>query len=269
MNLGLDASVAIFVSREFAKKNLITDFMYSIADRPNHFCLSFGTPSLLHRACDKLANVKPVYKQESDAIIFSLVPTRTVVAGEMLLRRDLSKNCSEIAVTSAQQCLSNVVIDKSKIMNAGMGVFATRNFKKGDIVYVSPFLVLPLDKVWEEGGELINYCITTDDSEQAILPLGHAAVINHNSTPNVALECAECVNSSTLLLNGSIVYRAIQEISFGSEFSLNYGDKWVKNYRNHEKSDLTLFRHPILAPVGFFPKSIKYAGSLAISITQH
>jgi hypothetical protein len=121
-------------------------------------------------------------------------------------------------------CMSDIYVAESSIPFAGKGVFANKQFRRGDVVSVSPVLVLPRH-VMEAAGDhsvLLNYCITaptiltptatitttttttttTDgdtsshasSSDVALLPLSQAGMMNHGvkgeevGTANVALD---------------------------------------------------------------------------------
>ena len=105
-------------------------------------------------------------------------------------------------------CLTDIEVGLSPIPFAGKGVFAKKSFTKGDVVSVTPVLVLPLHALEMEAdySVLINYCITSFDraplgdkyankSDVALLPLGTAGMINHGAgrTANVEMDWCETV----------------------------------------------------------------------------
>jgi hypothetical protein len=56
----------------------------------------------------------------------------------------------------------------------GKGLFARRAFKAGDIISISPVVLLPLDEVAETFDEsiLVNFCIYSEQSNVVLFPLG-------------------------------------------------------------------------------------------------
>jgi hypothetical protein len=67
----------------------------------------------------------------------------------------------------------------------GKGLFSNKDFKKGDIVTVSPTLLLPKDNI-EIIGEnsnsvLQNYCIASPNSSYVFFPIGYSPLINHGN----------------------------------------------------------------------------------------
>jgi len=177
-------------------------------------------------------------------------------------------------------CLSNVMIFDSDIPLAGKGLFAYKNFKKDDIVDISPVLILRKHEVESISNEsvIMNYVITSKNIDVVLLPLGLSAAINHNSESlaNLQMEWYEWSTNSHDNLNKysniedllksefsplDVSFRAKRDISYGEELTINYGIEWVEawasylavNYQQH--NDITTpFRHPIIAPNDFFPK---------------
>lgn len=61
------------------------------------------------------------------------------------------------------------------------GLFARRPFSKGEIVTISPVLAFPRAVIDSKkyASLLMNYCITSENSEIAFFPISYAAMINH------------------------------------------------------------------------------------------
>jgi hypothetical protein len=62
-------------------------------------------------------------------------------------------------------CLTDIHVAESAIPFAGKGVFASKSFRQGEVVSVSPVLVLPRHalEMEAEHSVLLNYCITSPD----------------------------------------------------------------------------------------------------------
>jgi hypothetical protein len=88
-------------------------------------------------------------------------------------------------------CLTDVFVAESRKSMCFYGLFARRKFSKGEIVTISPLLPLPAEEVeqhvWDKS-VLMNYCISSPGSKVAMLPIGYAAMINHDAHPNVQME---------------------------------------------------------------------------------
>lgn len=113
--------------------------------------------------------------------------------------------------------MSDVVIRKSRL--GGLGVFATRPFKKGELVFSNYVLCMPL-RMWQkvsefEGsdvyGRVYEWGVKT---EQIAIACGEASFINHSFTPNVRK-----VN-----YNGRKVlsFYALRNIANNEEVAFNY-----------------------------------------------
>lgn len=81
-------------------------------------------------------------------------------------------------------CLSDVVVATSAIAIANHGLHAFRPFRKGELITVTPVLVLPMDIVRDtrDSSVLMNYVWTEPDARVGLFPLSHAAMINHAPT---------------------------------------------------------------------------------------
>ena len=73
----------------------------------------------------------------------------------------------------------------------GLGVFADKNFNKGDLVELSPSIKLSKgDQYFTQNTVISNYTFGSgteyDDSEY--LALGNGSLFNHNNEPNIEAE---------------------------------------------------------------------------------
>lgn len=185
-------------------------------------------------------------------------------------------------------CLSNVYVAESEISQANQGLFTKNSVKKGEIVTISPMMVLPRHKVEKQNDNslLINYCISRNDSDVALLPVGLAGMINHNNGDNgdqanlhmewhswdspggrskvkwevKPLEAAEFPPLY-------IKYIADRDIMAGEELTISYGPDWERAWHefdaasrsvecsadNRDEAEEPQFRHYITAPEGLFP----------------
>jgi hypothetical protein len=97
----------------------------------------------------------------------------------------------------------------------GRGVFATRAFKKGDTVEITPTLELPEDDV---AGQLGDYVFgSAEDESEVILLLGYGMLYNHSAEPNV-----EYVQHGPR----EIAFIALRDVKAGEELRIDYGEEW-------------------------------------------
>jgi uncharacterized protein len=94
----------------------------------------------------------------------------------------------------------------------GYGVFADKNFKKGDHIELSPAILIA------ENSDLVSYtCLSNyvfqDDNENTYLGLGFTSLYNHSFHPN----------ASFWVLDYMIYIAALKNISKGSEIFVHYG----------------------------------------------
>jgi hypothetical protein len=175
---------------------------------------------------------------------------------------------------------------------AGRGLFAKRPFKAGEVVSVSPVLLLPSPNVYESraGSVLMNYCISKPGSAVAMLPLNLPAMANHHSSPNMVIDWLDWNDGrleSFLNMSGKdvvdksltaidIKYVATRDIAEDEELTIDYGVdwqqywdafmprriKWLESMIKESdacelkmlRKSMPIFRRAIEAPEGMFPK---------------
>lgn len=201
---------------------------------------------------------------------------------------DRSRDIAELS--SLGHCLTDIGVYESDIPSAGEGVFAERDFKAGDVVSISPVLVLPKHILNSTSNSvMINYVLSVPGSDVTLLPLGRAAMVNNggkeaslevhwydwdahrplydDKMPSIMLErnIDELEASSFALLDLS--YVATRDIEKGEELSIFYGVEWEaawKEYQSalwrrkqllHAAGDVPLFKHPIGVKPEMFPSS--------------
>ena len=202
-----------------------------------------------------------------------------------------NKRCSRPLEDLAEygHCLTDVEVKPSLIPNAGRGLFATRSFAAGEVVSISPALILPKHIIGspEAHSVLLNYAFSVSGSDVALLPLGLGAMSNHGgSDSNMHVEWfdwssgASGVTPSAVSDNSvyelesrkfapvDIAYVARRSISEGEELTIDYGPEWTRAWVEHScrvlfesvKSDsdseiapVPVFLHYIGAPDDLFP----------------
>jgi hypothetical protein len=173
-------------------------------------------------------------------------------------------------------CLSAVEVRESSIPLAGNGLFAKNVFNIGDVVSVSPLLILPKHEIeWTvEHSVLINYVISAEGSDVALLPFTQMALANHGGVlANVKLQWLEwpamqSFNGTVLSYQTSLeeLMRvpfapldmklvATRPIAAGEEVLLDYGAAWERawlRYLQEKEAWETVRqrspRHPVPPP---------------------
>jgi SET domain-containing protein len=114
-------------------------------------------------------------------------------------------------------------ITLQRIQGKGLCVFATKNFKTGEIIEACPILALtPTERKYCEKTILNHYIYPWRSTRSASVVFGYGSIINHSFTPNADWK----QNFKTKRM----VYRAIRPIKKGEEITVNY---------NGEPDDLT------------------------------
>lgn len=98
----------------------------------------------------------------------------------------------------------------------GRGVFAQRNFKKGEVIESCPVIVLPAKEIDTlELTQLYNYYFAWGpDSKDAAIALGYGSLYNHSYMPN-----ARYYKDFD---NGLLKYVCIRDIEDNEEITINY-----------------------------------------------
>ena len=108
---------------------------------------------------------------------------------------------------------SNYISD-SLIQNAGFGVFAGKNYKKGDTVEISPFIEI------DSNDSIHAYTFDSHlNQNKKLVMLGKASLINHSEDNNIIFENLD----NSRLMN----FYAVKNIQKDDELYLKYGNNIV------------------------------------------
>jgi hypothetical protein len=145
-------------------------------------------------------------------------------------------------------------VKKSTLSFAGKGLFAAKDFEEGEVVTISPTMVVPKDEAAAVGHSsdtiIQNYCMSLPNVSSVVLfPFGLSALANHargeraNIGPEWHWWTEEEKESKTAMSLASlraapfaqldIAYRATRRISQGEELMFDYGDEWANAWTRH------------------------------------
>jgi uncharacterized protein len=104
----------------------------------------------------------------------------------------------------------------------GRGVFALRDFKKGEILETAPVIPVAATSIPDDGGAPDGYLLDWDpetEGEEHCMPLGYIMMYNHSSEPNIGLE--------NDMEEYYMTVTALRDIKKGEELCWNYScDLW-------------------------------------------
>lgn len=210
---------------------------------------------------------------------------KTTIDGSMELSRPLDE------LKRSGHCLSDVSVRNSTIIGAGQGLFAERAFKKGEVVSISPVLIMPKHVLNDinSNSVLINYVLSLVNSDVALFPLGRAGMVN-NGGEEASLtvhwydwesrrvlpmgQMPEAVRYKHIdeleahpFASLDICYVATRDITKGEELTLPYGEQWestwqiyqmeLMKYKTGTSEGRPLFMEPIGLNADMFPPSWK------------
>lgn len=157
-------------------------------------------------------------------------------------------------------CLDNLYGNKSKIIGAGQGSFASSMFLKGDILVTSPvvhvankeYLSMKNDRQRKAKNYqlLLNYCFGHARSSVLLCPYaGLTSLINHSDSPNVEVRWSSHQYHQTQWLKEPpeflmkqrktglfFDYVALHNIEPHEEIVIDYGMQWRKEWEHHVSS---------------------------------
>jgi uncharacterized protein len=108
----------------------------------------------------------------------------------------------------------------AKTPGMGWGVFTSENIKEGEVIEVSPVVIMSKEerKLLDQT-KLHDYIFEWgDDKNQCCMALGYIPVYNHSYKSNCEYE----MNFET----GEIAIKAVHFIPAGAELLINYNGEW-------------------------------------------
>lgn len=106
-------------------------------------------------------------------------------------------------------------IEVRRSKNKGKGVFAMKDFERGDVIEICPCLTLtPTERKHLEKTVFNYYVYPWRSTRSAAVVLGYGSVYNHSYDPNA--------DWKQDFRGTNMVYRAIKPIKKGEEITVNY-----------------------------------------------
>ena len=110
----------------------------------------------------------------------------------------------------------NIYISKSKIHNAGRGVFARRDIKKDEIIESCPIIEVPKnDRSNLSESILVTYFFYFGkNKKRVVLALGFGSIYNHSYKPNAIFR----IKQKDMIID----FVALKDIKKDDEITVNY-----------------------------------------------
>jgi len=112
-------------------------------------------------------------------------------------------------------------IDKSRIENAGYGVFTESFIKKDTVIEISKILKVANTNIFQKDNILNDYIYKFDDSNSAFA-LGFGSLYNHSDNPNINYTITE----------NKIIFQATRDIFTREEICNSYGKQYWEIRKN-------------------------------------
>lgn len=115
---------------------------------------------------------------------------------------------------------NKLIVKKSLIPNSGRGVFANKDFKKGEIVEVCPLISDKDENI--KNSVVKNYTFKNKFKDEEVLVFGLCSMYNHSDNNNIEHDQDG---------KGNMIYTAGRDIKKGEELYVNYGQKYWSSRR--------------------------------------
>lgn len=96
----------------------------------------------------------------------------------------------------------------------GRGVFAAKDFKKGEIIECTPLILIPPEQVRFVKHTILSHYIFALGARQCAIVLGYGSLYNHSYQPNAVY--------TYLVEEQCFEFEALMDITSGQEITVNY-----------------------------------------------
>ena len=134
----------------------------------------------------------------------------------------------------------NVIVKNTK--KYGRGLYATRNFKKGEIIEISPVVVIEKSDTHTIEATALNLYVFEWNKHSSALALVHGSLFNHSNRSNVSY-----MNS---FRTKEIVFITTKKIKKGAQLFIDYGydpKEGIRITQRNRERKLSLFKDPLKA----------------------
>lgn len=133
-------------------------------------------------------------------------------------------------------------LSKSTLPNAGTGVFAAEDLKKGDFLEIIGVMVKKdsISDLCTAYAKSYKFEARYEEADRYIVPMGYAGMVNHTDNKEIQNAIITHLKRNPNNPNSSgAVYYFIKDIKKDEEILGNYGEKW--NKKIIEKNDWQMF----------------------------
>ena len=116
---------------------------------------------------------------------------------------------------------NKITIKKSKIKNAGRGVFATTDIKKGEVIEICPVLIFNKKDTDNVMQTLMGEYVYAYEKERTMFALGYGSLYNHNNVANAKYELIE--HEGLPEQRNELCITSLRHIDKNEEIYINYG----------------------------------------------
>jgi hypothetical protein len=133
-------------------------------------------------------------------------------------------------------------LSNSTLPNAGLGVFASEDISKGEVLEIIGIMVEKNSITDQCTSYANNYKFSAryDNPNRNIVPMGFGGMVNHtDDTEKQNVELTYMKRTPENTSSGSAVYYFLKDVKKGEEILGNYGEKWSAKLA--EKNDWQMF----------------------------
>lgn len=119
-----------------------------------------------------------------------------------------------------------VYIAESNIENAGRGVFASTDIKKGEVIEICPILIFSEKDNFNVLKTKLQSYVYEYGKNGSMFALGFGSLYNHQARANAKYELVE--HEGAPEQNNELYITALKSISKNEEISINYGNDFYQ-----------------------------------------
>ena len=120
-----------------------------------------------------------------------------------------------------------VYIGQSDIKDAGRGVFASTDIKKGEVIEICPILLLDEKENTHIMETKLQSYVFEYEKKASMFALGFGSLYNHRGKANAKYELVE--HEGEPAQNAELYITALKSIGKDEEISINYGNDLYPN----------------------------------------